>query len=191
MIQTIFESDNSVFDVAPWERFIPQPKQKKEREKKNRIKEQPTPKKKKSITTQIQEASSFDISEEVLNSLSEKIYPVITNNKIQRMDPKQDIEVYSCEEDVFDEEAAITAIGYKGRSLWVAYMKNGKGKGMPFKSPALVTPGDYKTQEKQAFSQAVKKAMRILEVEAKELIVLQAGGHGRFYDVADAKRKLN
>ena len=77
---------------------------------------------------------------------------------------------------------------HRGRMLWGAFLRNQKGGAASifrFISPAMVGGGSFSEQQAQARCQAVNKAAGLMGMSPQEIIVIQAGGFGRFYDDED------
>lgn len=101
------------------------------------------------------------------------------------------------EEKVEEEDLSLLspsyAYPYRGRMVWIALVREGKGKGksIMFKSPAMMGEGSVDEQKFVAAQVAGKKALTLLpKVKAKEIVLYQAGGFGKVYDEQDRNSDL-
>ena len=76
----------------------------------------------------------------------------------------------------------------RGRSIWKAYIRGGKGQGLAFwcavDKPG-VAPQEY---DLLAYNAALRKASYMLNVKPEDIMLLSAGGHGAYYDEEDRVR---
>lgn len=78
----------------------------------------------------------------------------------------------------------------RGRTVWTVYPRVGGSPGVDFRSPALGEGSDFSEKYKSAYIAAVKKGCSLLKSSPEDVIVIQAGGLGKFFDDDDQKLDL-
>lgn len=82
---------------------------------------------------------------------------------------------------------------HRGRMIWAAYprsAKNTRFTSVKFKSPALVGSGPIEDQFENARAEARVKASKLCKCKPEDIIVVQAGGFGEYYDESDKEMRL-
>lgn len=79
----------------------------------------------------------------------------------------------------------------RGRMIWVVYSSaHKKGDSIKFRSPAVIPPGSHQEQESRAYAVARAKAAQLMDATEDEVVIVQAGGNGEYYDEADLKQDI-
>jgi len=123
---------------------------------------------------------NLNLTDKLLESLDDKVSPI--SSPKTGLSPQLTTKLVSVPK---------SAAGFKrGRMIWAAYPRKGKGDSIKFKSPALVGEGGAMAQQINARVEAKEKGAGLLGIGYDDVMVVQAGGFGAYYDAADMREVL-